>query len=111
MAKTTKTTVTATGAAKPSPRRKTAPAAGAEKATTRRRTKSSLEAAQPLVAADSRPGRTVRRTKTHRGSEPTHEEISLRAYYVYLRRGGFAGSPEQDWQQAVEELRRERGLL
>jgi hypothetical protein len=110
MAKTTKTT---TGAAKPASRRKTAPApaAGTEKVTTRRRTKSSSDSAQPLATADSRPARFTRRTKAAPAAEPTHDEIAIRAYYVYQRRVGRPGSPDQDWQQAVVEIRRERGLV
>jgi len=32
------------------------------------------------------------------------ERIRLRAYEIYLRRGGRGGSPEQDWFQATEEI-------
>ena len=32
------------------------------------------------------------------------EQIRLRAYHIYLRRGGHGGSPEQDWLQAKEEI-------
>ncbi len=36
---------------------------------------------------------------------PTLEEqIRIRAYHLYLQRGGQGGSPEQDWQQAKEEI-------
>jgi len=113
MAKTTKPTKTTTGAAKPASRRMTAPApaARAEKVTTRRRTRSSSDSGQPLATADSRPVSFSRRTKAARVAELTHEEIAIRAYDVYQRRGGRPGSPDQDWQQAVVELRRERGLI
>lgn len=33
------------------------------------------------------------------------ERIRLRAYQLYLERGGNGGSPEQDWFRAQEEIR------
>jgi hypothetical protein len=39
------------------------------------------------------------------GSRPTQEEIALRAYHIYLERGGDDdGNPEEDWLQAEREL-------
>jgi hypothetical protein len=32
------------------------------------------------------------------------EQIRLRAYHIYLQRGGRGGSPEQDWLRAKEEI-------
>ena len=32
------------------------------------------------------------------------ERIRVRAYELYLQRGGQGGSPEQDWFRAVEEI-------
>lgn len=32
------------------------------------------------------------------------EQIRLRAYHLYLQRGGKGGSPEQDWLRAKEEI-------
>jgi hypothetical protein len=32
------------------------------------------------------------------------EQIRLRAYQLYLQRGGRGGSPEQDWLRAKEEI-------
>ena len=32
------------------------------------------------------------------------ERIRIRAYELYLRRGGRGGSPEQDWFQAMAEI-------
>jgi hypothetical protein len=113
MAKTTKKTETTIGGAKPAARRKTAPAPapGVEKVTVRRRTKTQSEASQPMATADSRPVRAERPAPAAPVPEPTHEEIALRAYHLYLRRRGWPGSPEHDWLQAVIELRRERRLL
>jgi DUF2934 family protein len=36
---------------------------------------------------------------------PTHEEITLRAYEIYLERGGAPGDALQDWTRAERELR------
>ena len=35
---------------------------------------------------------------------PTHGEIALRAYHIYLERQGAAGNPFDDWKQAEQEL-------
>jgi hypothetical protein len=37
-------------------------------------------------------------------ADPTHEEIALRAYHIYLERGSAEGSPIEDWRQAEREL-------
>ncbi len=39
---------------------------------------------------------------------PTHEQIAVRAYECWQRRGGIEGSAEDDWRQAEEELRAEK---
>ena len=39
---------------------------------------------------------------------PSHEEISRRAYEIYLERDGFGGNELDDWLQAETELRRNR---
>jgi hypothetical protein len=36
--------------------------------------------------------------------QPTQEEIALRAYHIYLERGGTEGDPVDDWLQAEREL-------
>ena len=112
MAKTTKKTET-TGAAKPAARRKTTPAAaaGVEKVTTRRRTKAQSEGTDLVAVADSRPSKAERPVAVARVPEPTHDEIAVRAYYLSQRRRAWAGSPDADWLQAVNELRRERGII
>ncbi|MCY1016013.1 DUF2934 domain-containing protein [Pyxidicoccus sp. MSG2] len=38
-------------------------------------------------------------------NSPTHEQISRRAYEIFLARGGTPGNPEHDWFQAERELR------
>jgi hypothetical protein len=35
---------------------------------------------------------------------PTHDEIALRAYHIYLQRNGATGSPFDDWKRAEQEL-------
>ena len=37
-------------------------------------------------------------------AEPTDEEIAVRAYHIYLERGGVEGNPDDDWLQAKREL-------
>jgi len=37
---------------------------------------------------------------------PRHEEIRLRAYELYLKRGGLPGTELDDWLQAERELER-----
>ena len=37
-------------------------------------------------------------------SPNVEEKIRVRAYEIYLQRGGNGGSPEQDWLRAVEEI-------
>ena len=35
---------------------------------------------------------------------PTHEQIALRAYHIYLERGCASGNPLEDWTRAEREL-------
>lgn len=35
---------------------------------------------------------------------PTEEEIAMRAYQIYLDRGGTEGNPTDDWLRAEREL-------
>lgn len=37
-------------------------------------------------------------------ARPTEEEIAMRAYHIYLERGGAEGNPSDDWLQAEREL-------
>jgi hypothetical protein len=41
--------------------------------------------------------------------QPTEEEIALRAYHIYLDRGGEEGDPLNDWLQAERELTQAKG--
>jgi hypothetical protein len=42
------------------------------------------------------------------GSEPSEEDIRMRAYHLYLERGGAPGSDFDDWLEAERELREQR---
>lgn len=35
---------------------------------------------------------------------PTEEEIAMRAYHIYMERGGTEGNPTDDWLRAEREL-------
>jgi hypothetical protein len=42
-------------------------------------------------------------------SEPTREQIALRAYEIYLERGGEPGRELEDWTRAERELLQTNG--
>jgi len=46
----------------------------------------------------------VRKPRAAAKSHPTHEEIALRAYHIFLERNGTTGNPLDDWTQAEREL-------
>jgi Protein of unknown function (DUF2934) len=46
---------------------------------------------------------TMKKPRTNR-SHPTTEEIALRAYEIYLERGGAPGNALGDWTRAEREL-------
>ena len=93
MAKTTRKTDPTPAEKKPAVRRPRAAstAAGAEKTTVRGTKKAAGEA--PAVI-----------------SEPTHDEIALRAWSIYENRGGGHGQSFDDWVEARTQLFLERGL-
>jgi DUF2934 family protein len=47
--------------------------------------------------------------RTSASRAPSQNEIELRAYQIFLERGGVDGHAEEDWMQAESELRRENG--
>jgi hypothetical protein len=53
----------------------------------------------PLEAMSSR------RESMSMGSEPSEEDIRLRAYHRYLERGGRHGMDFEDWLEAERELK------
>ena len=46
---------------------------------------------------------TVKKLRAN-GFHPTTEEIALRAYHIYLERGGAPGDALEDWTRAEREL-------
>lgn len=42
---------------------------------------------------------------------PTREEIALRAYHIYLKRGGAPGNELEDWIRAERELLEQTGTV
>lgn len=60
------------------------------------------------------PGEPVQRESradvqsTSMGSEPSEEDIRLRAYHRYLERGGGHGRDYDDWLEAERELKRQK---
>jgi DUF2934 family protein len=46
---------------------------------------------------------TARKPRTAKNG-PTHEEVALRAYQIYLERGGTPGNELEDWTRAEREL-------
>jgi len=46
---------------------------------------------------------TVRKSRSTK-HQPTHEQIALRAYQIYLERGGGPGNEFEDWTRAEREL-------
>ncbi|HJZ63501.1 MAG TPA: DUF2934 domain-containing protein [Candidatus Acidoferrum sp.] len=55
----------------------------------------------PKAKSAATPKPKAPRTKK---SAPTHEEISRRAYEIYLERSGAPGDPHSDWLRAEAEL-------
>ncbi|MGL6096574.1 MAG: DUF2934 domain-containing protein [Fimbriiglobus sp.] len=66
---------------------------------TKPRTSGGPTADVPAIPADSTPAVTV--------AEIPQEKIAQRAYEKWVGRGQQGGSPEQDWLDAVAELRAE----
>jgi hypothetical protein len=104
MAKTTRKTDPATAEKKPAVRRTrtAAPEAGARKATARGRKKTGA-AGVPAAGV-------ARRAEAAGAFEPAHDDIALRAWSIYERRGGGHGQALADWLEARAQLCLERGL-
>ena len=76
----------------PSPRRARRPRAAA--------------AAEPSASAtDAERPEAVTSESVSMASEPSEEDIRLRAYHRYLERGGSQGTDFEDWLEAERELR------
>jgi hypothetical protein len=50
----------------------------------------------------------VAKSRTAKKS-PAREEVALRAYEIYLERGGAPGNPLDDWTRAERELLAQNG--
>jgi hypothetical protein len=61
----------------------------------------------PSEAGDDAPLEAMRTGSASRsmGSEPSEEDIRLRAYHRYLERGGGHGMDFEDWLEAERELK------
>jgi hypothetical protein len=61
----------------------------------------------PSEAGDDAPLEAMRSDSASRsmGSEPSEEDIRLRAYHRYLERGGGHGMDFEDWLEAERELK------
>jgi hypothetical protein len=46
--------------------------------------------------------------ETRPNRSPSHEEISRRAYELWVKRGGVGGNAQEDWLHAEQELRAPR---
>jgi hypothetical protein len=68
--------------------------------TGRKTVKGEKTSAPKAVKAKKGAAATAEATKT----PPTHEEIAVRSYELYLQRGAVDGFHEQDWLQAEAEL-------
>jgi hypothetical protein len=117
---------TPAAAAKPAVRRTRTAKAAAPAAAKRTATPAAAQNAAPARRATSpRPRKSVA-VSADRGltaaasaivavplavEAPTHDEIATRAYFIHLDRRATPGNPEADWLLAIEELRRERGLI
>jgi hypothetical protein len=104
------------GTTAPSRRRKSTtdaiPATSAAPKAARARLKSdasTLQAAPATAPAADAAGleatTAVRQTET---VHVPHDQIALRAYHLYLERGGRGGDPVSDWVRAERELRQQR---
>lgn len=56
-----------------------------------------------MASAKKNASPTVKKPKAN-GFHPTSEEIALRAYQIYLERGGAPGNALEDWTRAEREL-------
>ena len=113
MAKTTRKTDSTPAEKKPAVRRPRAAstAAGAEKATVRK-TRTAAGDALSIPALTERDVANVAQPVQAPAipGEPTHDEIALRAWSIYLQRGASHGQAMSDWLEAKQQIFAERGL-
>jgi DUF2934 family protein len=89
-----------TSGPKPEPKAEAAAAPAPAPAKPRARTQAPKAAANKDVAA-----RSLKSTSVSMASEPSEDDIRLRAYHRYLERGGGHGMDFEDWLEAKRELR------
>jgi len=60
----------------------------------------------PRKSASETPSAETRKPRKPLAAKaaPTHDQIALRAYHIYLQRHGAPGNPFDDWKQAEQEL-------
>ena len=91
---------------------KTAKPAGTTAAKANKSTRTSVarsaKASRPRAKTAPTTGRSTPSMMVGVGLELTHDEISRRAYEIYLARGRTPGDPMEDWLQAERDLRRLR---
>ena len=75
----------------------------------RKTTKTTKTEAEPIVRAAANTVEPVPNQpasdETRPNRAPTHEEISRRAYELWMKRGGVGGNAQEDWLRAERELR------
>jgi hypothetical protein len=105
------------GTTAPSRRRKSptdaipATTAGPKAARARLKSDASTLQAAPASAADAAGRETVAVVLQTEPEHVPHDQIALRAYHLYLERGGRGGDPVSDWVRAERELRQQRALI
>jgi hypothetical protein len=108
------------GTTAPSRRRKSTtdaiPATSATPKVTRARLKSDTAVVQAAAAATvptaDAGGLEIQAVSLHgEGVQVPHEQIAVRAYHLYLERGGRGGDPVSDWVRAERELRQQRAQV
>jgi hypothetical protein len=108
------------GTTAPSRRRKSTtdaiPATSAEPKATRARLKSDTPAVQAAPAAipqalDASGLETKAVSLQADTVQVPHDQIAVRAYHLYLERGGRGGDPVSDWVRAERELRQQRAQI
>lgn len=61
------------------------------------------------MAKTSKPSSPAVKSLRPGESQPTQEQIALRAYQIYLERGGAPGNELEDWTRAEQELKGKNG--
>jgi len=64
-----------------------------------------MTAPVPSEAGDDAPLESMAAESRSMGSEPSEEDIRMRAYHRYLERGGGHGMDFEDWLEAERELK------